>query len=294
MNVGFWALLFALLALFVWHKWRTARLLRRLDRMLDEAIRGDFREEAFDETLFSAVETRLAHYLGASAVSARNLQEEKDKIKALIADISHQTKTPIANVLLYTQLLEEAAPECREYTAALGSQARKLQSLIDALVKTSRLEAGVLVLHPQPGPLLPVLEDAAAQFAPKAAEKGLALTLEPTEAEAVFDAKWTVEAVCNLIDNAVKYTQEGGVTIRARSYELFVRIDVVDTGPGIPSEDLERVFQRFYRGTEVWDAEGVGVGLYLVRQIAEGQKGYVKAFSRSGKGAKFSLFLPRN
>ena len=142
MNVGFWVLLFALLALFVWHKWRTARLLRRLDRMLDEAIRGDFREEAFDETLFSAVETRLAHYLGASAVSARNLQEEKDKIKALIADISHQTKTPIANVLLYTQLLEEAAPECREYTAALGSQARKLQSLIDALVKTSRLEAG--------------------------------------------------------------------------------------------------------------------------------------------------------
>ena len=143
----------ALLALYLWHRWQMGRLLRRLDRMLDEAIRGEFREESFNETLLSAVETRLAHYLSASAVSARNLQEERDKIKSLIADISHQTKTPIANVLLYTQLLEEQAPEdCRAYTAALGGQARKLQSLIDALVKTSRLEAGVLVMRPGPGP----------------------------------------------------------------------------------------------------------------------------------------------
>ena len=160
----------AFLAVFLWERWRTRRLLRRLDRMLDEATRGEFHEESFDESLLSNLETKLAHYLGASAVSARNLQGERDKIKSLIADISHQTKTPIANVLLYTQLLEERAPEdCRAYTAALGEQARKLQSLIDALVKTSRLEAGVLVLRLRPGPLGPVLEEAVAQFAPKAA-----------------------------------------------------------------------------------------------------------------------------
>ena len=176
----------ALLLLYLWHRWQMGRLLRRLDQMLDEAIRGEFREESFNETLLSAVETRLAHYLSASAVSARNLQEERDKIKSLIADISHQTKTPIANVLLYTQLLEEQTPEnCRAYTAALGGQARKLQSLIDALVKTSRLEAGVLVMRPRSGSLGPVLEEAVLQFAPKAAEKGLELKLEPAEVEAV-------------------------------------------------------------------------------------------------------------
>ena len=287
------ALTLALAALFLWHRRQTARLFRRLDRMLDEAIRGDFREADFDESRLSAVEARLAHYLGASSVSARNLQEEKDKIKALIADISHQTKTPIANVLLYTQLLEEAAPECGEYTAALGGQARKLQSLIDALVKTSRLETGVLALHPRPGPLGPMLEEAAGQFAPRAADKGLSLVLEPTEADAVFDPKWTAEAVCNLIDNAVKYTPQGTVTVSARAYELFARIDITDTGPGMAEEELAKVFQRFYRGTGTEDAEGVGVGLYLVRQIAEGQGGYVKAFSRRGQGTKFSLFLPR-
>ena len=284
----------ALLAAFLWERRRTRRLLRRLDRMLDEAIRGDFQEEAFDESLLSNLETRLAHYLSASAVSARNLQEERDKIKALIADISHQTKTPIANVLLYTQLLEERAPEdCRPYTAALGEQARKLQSLVDALVKTSRLEAGVLTLRPRPGPLGPMLEEAAAQFAPRAAEKGLDLRLEPTGADAVFDPKWTGEAVCNLIDNALKYTPSGQVTVSARSYELFSRVDVEDTGPGVAEEDLEKLFQRFYRGPEAAQVEGVGVGLYLVRQIAQGQGGYVKVFSRPGRGAKFSLFLPR-
>jgi signal transduction histidine kinase len=285
----------ALPALFLWDRRRMQQLLRRLDRMLEEAVRGDFREEAFDETLLSSLETKLAHYLSASAVSARNLQEERDKIKTLIADISHQTKTPIANVLLYAQLLEEQAPEnCRTYTAALAGQAGKLQSLIEALMKTSRLETGVLVLHPRPGPLGPMLEEAAAQFAPRAAEKGLELVLEPTEADAVFDPKWTAEAVCNLIDNAVKYTPAGRVTVSARAYQLVARVDVEDTGPGIPEEELGKLFQRFYRGGAAGQAEGVGVGLYLARQIAQGQGGYVKAFSRAGKGSKFSLFLPRN
>lgn len=285
----------AFLAALLWNRWRTRRLFRRLDRMLDEALRGEFREESFDETLLSAVETKLAHYLSASAVSAGRLQEERDKIKTLIADVSHQTKTPVANMLLYAQLLEEQAPEdCRACTAALGEQARKLQSLIESLVKTSRLEAGVLALHPRPGPLGPMLEAAAGQFAPKAAEKGLELALEPTEAEAVFDPKWTAEAVCNLIDNAVKYTPSGSVTISARAYELFARVDVADTGPGVAEEELEKLFLRFYRGGAALDTEGVGVGLYLVRQIAQGQGGYVKVFSRPGKGARFSLFLPRN
>lgn len=287
-------LLLALVASLLWHRWRMAGLLRRLDRMLDEAVRGEFRESAFDESLLSSVEARLAGYLNASAVSARNLQEEKDKIKALIADISHQTKTPIANVLLYAQLLEEQAPQCRAYTAPLSAQARKLQSLIEALVKTSRLETGVLALRPRPGPVGPMLEEAVDQLAPRAAEKGLALTLEPTEAEAVFDPKWTAEAVCNLLDNAVKYTPSGGVTVSARSYELFTRVDVADTGPGVAEEELGKLFRRFYRGPGTEDAEGVGVGLYLVRQIAEGQGGFIKAFSKPGRGTKFSLYLPRD
>lgn len=281
----------------LWRRSREKHTLQTLDRMLDAAIRGEFSEEDFDESLLSAVETRLAHYLSASTVSARNLREEKDKIKTLIGDISHQTKTPIANLLLYAQLLgEQDLPlESKAMTRALEGQGEKLQLLIEALVKTSRLETGVLALHPVEHPLQPLLEGAAAQVRPKAEGKGIALRLEPTGETARFDPKWTGEAVYNLLDNAVKYTPAGGrVTVEVTPYELFCRIDVTDTGIGVPEEEQPKLFGRFYRGQAAAEVEGVGIGLYLVRQIAAGQGGYVKVASVPGKGSTFSLFLPRS
>ena len=287
----------AALAAAVWNRLHAKRVMKNLNRMLDAAMAGTFLERDFDESLLSAVESRFAHYLAANAVSAQKLQEEKDKIKTLIADVSHQTKTPVANILLYTQLLAEQdlSPEGRSCAAALEGQVEKLCALVDALVKTSRLEAGILALHPKAGPLAPMLEDAAAQFVPKAAEKGITLTAVSTDARAVFDPKWTAEALCNLLDNAVKYTPAGGtVTVEVIPYQLFCRINVTDSGPGIPEAERTRVFQRFYRSPAAYETEGVGIGLYLTRQIAEGQGGYVKASSQPGRGSCFSLYLPRS
>ena len=283
-------------AIVFWDRRRTRRILESLNRMLDIAIGGDFTEEHFDESMLSAVETKLAHYLSASATSARNVQAEKEKIKTLIADISHQTKTPIANVLLYTQLLREQSlpEESRVCVDALEGQAGKLQSLIDALVKTSRLESGIIALRPAAGNLSSVIQSAVSQLAPKAEAKGISIVTESTDAEAVFDAKWTEEAIFNLLDNAVKYTPAGGeIHVRVTSYELFSAVHIRDTGPGISEKEQPKVFQRFYRGVEHQNEEGVGIGLYLVRQIAEGQGGYVKVTSETGKGSTFSLYLPR-
>lgn len=280
----------------VWFRQREKKTLKSLDQMLDAATQGTFVPMRLDESLLSAVENRLADYLDASMVSARNLQAEKDAIKTLIGDISHQTKTPIANILLYTQLLAEQPlpPEGRDCAEALEEQAEKLRSLIEALVKTSRLETGILALHPVRAPLGPMLEGAVAQLRPKAVEKGITLTFQPTSEEARFDPKWTAEAVCNLLDNGVKYTPAGGaVAVKVVPYELFCRIDVTDTGIGLAEEEQAKVFQRFYRAPVTRDKEGVGIGLYLVRQIAVGQGGYVKVTSVRGEGSTFSLFLPR-
>ena len=274
-----------------WYRRRSGRLLENLNRMLDLAMAGNFTEGSFDETMLSALESKLAHYLAASTVSAQNVQAEKEKLKALIGDISHQTKTPISNILLYTQLLSEQ-PENRDCLEALDAQARKLQSLIDALVKTSRLESGVIALHPVPGELQKTIRAALSQIAPKAAAKGIPITLEPADAQAIFDPKWTEEAIYNLLDNAVKYTQ-GEVCITATENPLFSAVHIRDTGPGIPEEEQAKVFQRFYRGAEHAEEEGVGIGLYLVRQIAQGQGGYVKVRSQVGVGSTFSLYLPR-
>ena len=106
--------LLAAVIIALWTHLRARRMLDTLDRMLDAATRGDFRESLYDESRLSALETRMAHYLSSSAVSARNLAAEKDIIKTLIGDISHQTKTPIANLLLYAQLLLRAGPAAGE------------------------------------------------------------------------------------------------------------------------------------------------------------------------------------
>lgn len=289
------ALLLAL-AVVVYDRWRAIRTMSRLDDMLTAAMNGSFSEKSFDESRLSALESRLARYLAASALSARNLQAQKDQISALISDISHQTRTPVANLQLYSQLLEEQplTPQGRRCAQAISAQSEKLQTLIEALVKSSRLETGILALHPEPGPLAPMVARAAAQYAPKARENQIRLTVGPTEGEALFDPKWTEEALCNLLDNALKYTPAGGsVTVEVRPYEMFTAVCVQDTGPGIPEEEQAKIFGRFYRAPGAYQAEGVGIGLYLTRQIAAGQGGYVRVNSAPGQGSRFSLYLPR-
>ena len=284
------------LAVVAYDRWRTVRTMRRLDDMLTAAMNGSFSEKSFDESCLSALESRLARYLAASALSERNVREQKDQISTLISDISHQTKTPVANLQLYAQLLSEQplTPQGKDCAAAISAQAEKLQSLIEALVKTSRLETGILTLHPQLGEITPVVERAVAQYAPKAGEKGIVLTTRQTEGSAAFDPKWTEEAVCNLLDNALKYTPAGGtVTVEVKNYELFSAIRVSDTGLGISEGEQAKIFGRFYRAPGAYQAEGVGIGLYLTRQIAEKQGGYVKVESTPGKGSAFSLYIPR-
>lgn len=280
-------------ALVLWQRRQSRKILENLGKMLEAAMEGNFTEDSFDESLLSALESSFAHYLAASTVSARKVDAEKEKLKALIGDISHQTKTPIANILLYTQLLKEQ-PGNTDCLEALEGQTKKLQSLIDALVKTSRLETGVIALHPEPGELGAVMTSAVSQLRPKAEEKGVRITLEHGEANAVFDPKWTEEALYNLLDNAMKYTPSGGrVSVAAVVYPMFSAVLVQDTGPGIAEEEQPKIFQRFYRGTAHREQEGVGIGLYLVRQIAEGQGGFVKVRSQPGQGSTFSLYLPR-
>lgn len=285
------------LAVITYYKRKKAVL--RMRQMLDAAIDGTFTESKFDESLYSAVENKLSEYLNASEISARRTAMEKDRIKALIADISHQTKTPISNILIYTELLkeQELPDEARQSVALLESQAQKLNFLIASLVKLSRLETGIIVLHPREDYVTGLLEEAYKQFHYKAEEKGLYLRMETQdiqEIKAVFDEKWTKEALGNVIDNAVKYTRTGGVTVTVKPYEMFVGIEVADTGMGISEEEQARIFGRFYRTVEVSNEEGVGIGLYLTRQILQLEGGYIKVVSEAGKGAKFTLYLPRD
>lgn len=286
--------LIGMLLLVFWYRRRMNRTIDTIEHMLDAAMKGDFTDTMFDESRLSALETKFAHYFSASAISARNVQQEKDNIKKLVADISHQTKTPIANLLLYCELLqEEKLPEsAADNVNALYRQTERLRFLIDSLVKLSRLENGIISLSVKQQDLRPVLETVISQYMAKADQKGLSLLLEKTEAKAAFDAKWTAEALGNLLDNAIKYTEHGSIHISVKAYEMFVRIDVRDTGIGISESEQAQIFSRFYRSREVSEQQGVGIGLYLSREIISSEGGYMKVQSAPGMGSTFSVFLP--
>ena len=289
----------ALLLLGLWLWLDARRTVRRLDRMLSTAIDGGFWEESFDESAPSALESRMARFLNGSARSLRGVQRQRESIQRLLSDISHQTKTPLANLKLYSSLLmeEELTPRQREQAQVIFQQSEKLSFLIETLVKLSRLETDVLAVTPKLQPLASLLERAASQAKAAAEQKGIALQLhlqQQAEMKALYDLRWTAEALGNLLDNAVKYTPPGGcIQVSATQYELFCRIDVRDNGIGVAEEEQAQIFGRFYRGRQVREQEGLGIGLYLAREIAQKQGGYLKLSSRPGQGSTFSLYLPR-
>lgn len=275
---------------------RERKTMETLYSMLDAATNGDFTESDFDESALSALETKMAEYLSASAVSSRNLAGEKKKIEELVSDISHQTKTPIANILLYSELLSEweLDDESKSYVEALRTQAEKLSFLISSLVKTSRLETGIITLEPSENSVDELIKLAVDQVKPKAENKGITVIAEQGGCRAAFDMKWTTEAVYNILDNAAKYTGFGGhIEVSSAEYEMFTRIDIRDDGIGIDESEHAKIFARFYRSPEATESEGAGIGLFLTRQIVTDEGGYVKVSSAKGRGSVFSVFLPR-
>jgi two-component system phosphate regulon sensor histidine kinase PhoR len=286
-----------LCVIIVWvNRLKTGKIISKMNKMLDAVMEGNFTETMFDESTLSALETRLSRHLSKCMISSKNLLAEKDKIKELISDISHQTKTPIANILLYSQLLGEyeLPGDCRACVKALSSQAEKLNFLIGALVKTSRLETGIITVSPVIEPVQKLQDAVAEQIRFKADAKQVTVTVADTAAIACFDLKWTAEAIYNVVDNAVKYTPAGrNIMIRTAVYELFCRIDIIDEGIGIAEEEQNKIFLRFYRSRAAAEQEGVGIGLFLTREILSAQGGYIKVQSEVGKGSVFSVFLPK-
>jgi signal transduction histidine kinase len=294
LTIGIFLILAACI-IAVTERLRSKRILDSIEKMLHMAMNGEFSTETFDEGRLSKLESELAAFLSSSSISAKNIENERDKIKSLISDISHQTKTPISNLILYSELLEnsELSGVDRSNAEAIHAQAEKLRFLIDSLVKLSRLENGILALEPQEAPLMPILKGIVNQFEEKAVKKGLKLEFNKTDAKAVIDEKWTHEALANIVDNAIKYTEKGSIKISVIPYEMFVRVDISDTGIGISEEEHAKIFKRFYRGSDVKQKEGVGIGLHLAREIISGEGGYIKLSSTPGEGSTFSVFLPR-
>lgn len=273
---------------------RTSKIVSRLDKMLTDAINGDFIEKDYDETELSRLESKFRHYISENKLSEEKIQAEREAIKELVTDISHQTKTPLANICLYTQLLEEiCTPGLLPYVQQIRMHTEKLEFLIDALSKISRLESNMIKLHPGRASVSRLVTDCSRYARGMADIKNITIDIKDSgNIWALYDARWTYEALCNLLDNAVKYSPEGStVTISVKQLEMFTCISVKDEGIGIPEEEQAQIFRRFYRGKDVLNQEGNGIGLYLARIILQREQGYIKVSSVPGKGSCFKMYL---
>lgn len=273
---------------------RADKTLAMLETMLEDALNNQFDENEYDESRLSRLEVKWKRYLTVSKQSGLRVKQERDSIKNMISDISHQTKTPLANILLYIQLLKERTmdKESLEMMERIEEQSEKLSFLMQSLIKTSRLESGVFVLVPRKQPLRPMLMAIIREAEEEALKKGIRIILEVGNEETCFDRKWTEEALYNLIENAIKYSgPDTVVRVRVKVYEIFTAVSVEDEGTGIREEEQAQVFGRFYRGREVAQEKGVGIGLYLAREIAEKQGGYIELTSVYGKGSIFSFYM---
>lgn len=309
MDKKIWIIVLAVLAIFlfcicvcmsIYFMKREKRLAGRIQSMLDDAVSGKFNEEHLDESRISVIENNMWRYLCDHEGEVRALAKEQEQMQTQISDISHQAVIPITNIILYSQLLEEwietqnpeEKQEIKGELAAIREQAETLDFLIESLVKLSRLETGIIHVNTRKQPLQFVLDAVKNQFQVIAARKKIQLEVPDTDETAAFDMKWTMEAVANIVDNAIKYTPDGGsVTIRVLSYSSLVRMDVMDTGIGIPETEQANVFLRFYRSKMVSDKPGVGIGLYLAREVMKAQNGYIKLSSKVGGGSTFSMFF---
>lgn len=266
---------------------------KRLDEMLTDVMEGKETPASNEST---PLEKRLREYLDCNDRTVRTAQDQKEQMGALVSDMIHQIQPPVTQLQQYAKTLSKQPLTFQEKECVRGmeSQANKLQSLMESMDKITRLETGEITLRTQVDELAPMVARAAAQYAPKAWDKEVSLTVGQGGGQAVFDAKWTEEALCSLLDNAVKYTSPGGsVRVEIQNDELFSAIQVSDTGPGILESDQEKIFDRFYRASGASQQEGAGIGLYLTNQIVQRQGGHMKVESVLGKGSTFWMYLPR-
>lgn len=270
-------------------------LCRTMDDMLNGSVAPPQSYE--EENLFYKINHRLTRLYEVLRENQESMAKERANLQELVSDISHQVKTPIANLqMVNATLLEQPVPEEKrqEFLMASSGQLEKLDFLMQAMIKTSRLETGVISLDKKMQPLYDTLAAALGGILLNAERKNIHVSVAcPADIVLAHDRKWTSEALFNILDNAVKYTPAGGdIQVSVQSWEFYVKVDITDSGKGIAENRQGRIFKRFYREEEVHDIEGIGIGLYLAREIVTMQGGYIKVVSTVGCGSTFSVFLP--
>ena len=269
-----------------------------LSEALEKLINGEVPEieGISQDTLPSKVRSQILRLGEIMKAKDQALGKEKEEIRGMIADTAHQLRTPLANMESYLELLETMDWEEKErenYLLALRESQEKIRFLTEGLIKMARLESRIIQIRKEARDLQETLLESILQVKKEAEEKHIEIRLEMTEGEqAPHDRQWLGEAVYNLLDNSVKYSEEyGQILMTVVRNEMFTEIRVCDWGRGIEEGEENLVFGRFYRGKNVSGEKGFGLGLYLAREIVHQHGGFLR-LKRQEPGLSVSIYLP--
>ena len=262
---------------------KNQQIFRRFTQILD----GDSADHIADEHL-TPTERRLITRLCELETREAKIQDGYKNISSLVADIAHQSKTPLSSILMYTEM--------SEHGEIIRAQTEKLTFLMESLTKLAKCEGGLIAenLAPKENSVKELLRRVIEANFAAADAKNIEIRCDiPDDLPASFDLRWTAEAIGNILDNAVKYSPDGSeIRVSACAYDLFVRIDIADHGCGIAEDELCDIWKRFYRGKNAEHHSGVGIGLYLTANILNTEGGRVSAKSDEN-GSTFTVFLPK-
>lgn len=266
------------------------RELKDFSKFIDDIEGGNFDFSGFDEKEISKLKSKVLKFLRANAVRENRINDEKEKTNKLISDISHQTKTPIANLVLYNNLMKKENK--LEYMEIMDEELRKLEFLIESLVKSSRLESNIINLCKREENFADLVAEVIDELKAFTDEKNLKINFYFEELRLNVDKRWMKEAIHNLIENAIKYTPENSeIDIKIYKSYLNYNLDIENYCDKLNEDDSAKIFGRFYRGKNSIGKDGLGLGLFITREIIEKQGGTIKSILDSNK-IKFEVDFP--